>query len=213
MPVVTISRQFGAGGHTLGETVAKRFGYQLVDRSIVHQVAREANVSVKWVEAVEQEAGGLVMRLVHSLISTSFIERVLGDSGSDFDEKKYVQFIKRIIQDVAKAGDAVIVGRGAQFILPDSEETVKVLLVGDLEDRIRFMMNHYDLTRTKAEELVRREEKRRSTFLKVFYSGDPDDPSLYTLVINTSRVSLEEAEDAIMELLGHILDEYASPIW
>ncbi|MEW5723547.1 MAG: cytidylate kinase-like family protein [Thermodesulfobacteriota bacterium] len=213
MPVVTISRQFGAGGHTLGEMVAQRFGYQLVDQGVIHQIAQEAKVSVNWVEAVEKETGGLVMRIVNSLVSSSFIERLLGEPGADFDEKKYVQFVKRIIRDIAREGDAVIVGRGAQFILPEKEDIIKVLLVADLEDRIKFMMEHYDLARAKAEELVLREEKRRTVFLKVFYPGDPDDPKLYTMVINTGRVSLAEAEDLVTGLLGRILDEHASPIW
>ncbi len=213
MPVVTISRQFGAGGHTLGKTISERLGYLLVDRAIVEKIADEANVSVKWVEAVEREAGGLVMRLVNSLVSTNFIERLLGERGSDFDEKKYIRFLTRIIHDLAEDGDVVIVGRGAQFILPRQENIVKILLVAELEDRVKFMMKNYNMTRPSAEDLVRREEKRRAAFLKTFHPGNPDDPSQYTMVINSSRMSLKEAEDLITEYLGDILDMYARPIW
>jgi CMP/dCMP kinase len=213
MPVVTISRQFGAGGHTLGETVAKHLGYQLVDRDIVAQVAKEANVSPKWVEAVEKDAGGLLMRLVSGLVSSSFIERLLGESGSDFDEKKYLQLVRQVITKIADEGDVVLVGRGSQFILPESEQTIKVLLVAELEDRIKFMMSNYNLTKAKAEQLVRKEEKRRSAFLKLFDSHDPDDAGLYNLVINTSRLSLGEAESLVIDLVGLVADEYARPIW
>jgi cytidylate kinase len=213
MPVVTISRQFGAGGHTLGDTVAQRFGYQLVDRDIVAQVAKEANVSTKWVEAVEQDAGGLLMKICGRLVSSSVIERILGDTGSDFDEKKYLRFVNKVIQDLAAEGDVVLIGRGSQFILPDHEQIIKVLLVAELEDRIKFMMEHYNLTKSKAELIVQKEEKRRLTFLKLFDSRHPDDPSIYSLVINTSRTSLAEAEALISNLVGRVLDEYATPIW
>jgi cytidylate kinase len=61
--------------------------------------------------------------------------------------------------------------------------------------------------------LCKKEEKRRLTFLKLFDSRHPDDPSIYSLVINTSRTSLAEAEALISNLVGRVLDEYATPIW
>ncbi|MFP4477371.1 MAG: AAA family ATPase [Desulfatibacillaceae bacterium] len=204
MAVVTISRQFGAGGHTLGTTLAEKLGYQLVDREILKQIAEEAKVSIKWVEAVEKEAGGLLMRLVNSMVSASFIDRLIGEERADFDEKKYLSFVRRIITDIGDEGNAVIVGRGAQFILPDREDVIKILLVAELKDRIKFMSRHYDLNRNRAEDLVRREDKRRSTILGIFHSGNPDKPHLYTLVFNTSSISMEEAEDTIVNLVGRI---------
>jgi cytidylate kinase len=213
MPVVTISRQFGAGGHTLGQAVAAHLGYQLVDRDIVAQVAKEANVSGKWADAVETDTGGLLAGLVSRVMSESSIERSFGESVSEFDEKKYLPLIKQVITKVAAEGDAVLVGRGSQFILPDSEQTIKVLLVAELEDRIRFMMTNYNLTRAKAEPLVRKEEKRRIAFLKLFDKRNPDEAGLYSLVINTSRQSLKEAESLILGLVGLVADEYARPIW
>lgn len=213
MPVVTISRQFGAGGHTLGKIIAERFGYQLVDRDIVAQVAKEANVSVGWVEAVEHDAGGLLVRIANRLVSSDFIERILGDTGSDFDQNKYVQFITKIISNLADEGNVLIVGRGSQFILDQNEQIIKVLLVAELEDRIKFMMEHYDLTKSKAEQLVRKEEKRRCSFLKLFDETNPDASDIYSLVLNTSRVSLKEAEDIIADLILKVVDEYAAPIW
>lgn len=214
MPVITISRQFGAGGHTLGRNLARRLGYNIIDRGIIAQIAETANVSVKWVEAVEKEAGGgLTMRLINRLVSPHFLERVTGDSGVHFDEDQYLRFIRRIITDVTAEGDVVVVGRGAQFILPDHEQIIKILLVGDLEDRTRFIMAHYHLNYMEAQQWIHREEKRRIGFLRLLRPGDPDDPRLYTLVVNTSRVSLDEAENLIVTLVGRIVDEYAQPIW
>ena len=193
MPVVTISRQFGAGGHTLGEHLAKKFGYQLVDRDIIREVAKEANVSADWVEAIEKDAGGLLLKVTSSLVSSNFIERLLGESASDFDEKKYVQFVQKVITQAAARGNVVLVGRGGQFVLPDGPQTIKILLVAELSDRIKFMMDHYNLTRSRAELVVRKEEKRRQTFLSIFSPRNPDDPSLYSICLNTSRISLDEA--------------------
>ena len=112
MAVITISRQFGAGGHTLGGSLAARLGYQLVDRELLLEIARQADVSIDWVEAVREEAGGLMTRLIDGLVSSRFIERVVGDSASYFDEKKYIRFFRKVTLEVAREGDVVFVGGG-----------------------------------------------------------------------------------------------------
>ena len=213
MPVITISRQFGAGAHTLGRNLAQRLGFQLIDREIIRQVAEEADVSEKWVEAIERDPGGLLLRMVNRLVRPNFIERLLQEKGKDFDERKYVALVTRIIEKIAEEGEVVIVGRGAQFILPDNETTIKLLMLADFEDRIRYLADSYELSQSTARDLIRREDGRRINYLKLFHSGNPDDPTLYTAVLNTSRMSLDEAEDLIVGLAGRIMDANASPIW
>ncbi|MBI9073987.1 MAG: cytidylate kinase-like family protein [Desulfatibacillum sp.] len=207
MSVVTISRQFGAGGHTLAESLSNRLDYKLVDRLLVEKIAEEAKVSVQWVEAVEREAGGLLMRLVHSMVSSSFIDRLLGEDRQDFGEERYIKFLSHVVTNLwQEGGKVVIVGRGAQFILPNSEDIVKVLLVAELPDRIKFLEEHYKISTTKATELVRREDQRRSKTLKLFYDGNPDDPSFYTMVFNTSYVNIQEVEDLVVHLMEKIYE-------
>ncbi len=213
MAVVTISRQFGAGGYTLGKMLAARLNYQLVERDILSQVAREANVSAQWVEAVEKEAGGLLMRIISGLVSSEFIERQTRNSASDFDEKKYYAFLKKVVRQVAEDDEAVIIGRGGQFILGSDSEIVKVLLVAGMEDRIKFIMEHYHQSQNQAEQWIKKEEKRRTSFLKQLDPRDPDDPSIYDLIINTTRITLPEAEEMIAGLVGLVVDEHAKPIW
>ena len=213
MPVISLSRQFGAGGKTLGERVAKRLKFEFLDEILVHKLAREANVSARWVEGVAREAGGHLMRFLNALVPTSFIERHVGESGSDFDETKYVQFLTKVMEEVAEEDNVIILGRGSQFILRKNPKAVMVLLVAELDDRIKFIMEHYGLERAKAEATVSRHEKMRIRFLKNIYSGDPNDPSLYHMVLNTSLICMETAENLICEMVGSIVDRTAKPIW
>ncbi|ACL06591.1 cytidylate kinase-like family protein [Desulfatibacillum aliphaticivorans] len=210
MSVVTISRQFGAGGHTLAETLSQRLGYDLVDRLLIEKIAEEAKVSVQWVEAIEREAGGLLMKLVNSMVSSSFIDRLLGEDRQDFSEERYIKFLKSVVTNLwQEGGKVVIVGRGAQFILPDSEDIVKVLLVADLPDRIKFLEEHYKMSTAKATELVRREDKRRAKTLGLFYGGNADDPNLYTMVFNTSALKIDEVEELVVHLMEKIYENGA----
>ncbi len=213
MAILCISRQFGAGGKTLGEKVSETLGYQFVDEGLMEKVAEEANVSVRWVEGVEREAGGYLMRFLSSVVPSSFIDRHLGDSGKDFDEKRYVSFLSKVIEDLSEANNVVFLGRGSQFILADNPEAVRILLVAERPDRIKFMQKHYNLDREKAEAVVNREARKRERFLRNFHQGDPNDPSLYHMVINTSLLSLEAAKEQICELVLRQIEVNAKPIW
>lgn len=201
MTVLILSRQFGAGGKTLGENLAKRLGFQFVDRDIIAQVAREANVSVDWVVAVERETGGRLMKILSKMVSGDFIQRMLSDSGSDFDEEKYAAFVKKVVKDIAKEGNTVILGRGSQFIVPDQPGVFKVLLVGEKADREKFLEKKYKLSAAEARQVVAKEDRKRAAFLVGMDAKSPDDPLLYHLCINTSKMSLEQAEEMIVDLI------------
>jgi len=201
MAVVSISRQYGAGGQVIGEMVAQRLGYRMVNRAILTEVAQKAGVSLRSVEDAEKEAGGLLSRLVAEVVKASPYVRNLPDYSATFDESDYRAFLKRVIADMAAQGSLVIIGRGSQFVLRDHPGAVRVMLVAQEEDRIKRLMSHYRLDRERAEQVARREEKKRIAFLKAFdATRDPDDPGLYHLVLNTSLVSLELAADFIAQL-------------
>ncbi|MFH1060361.1 MAG: cytidylate kinase-like family protein [Pseudomonadota bacterium] len=200
MAVVSISRQYGAGGRIMGEKIAEKLGYRLVDRAILTEVAHKAGVSVRSVQDVEQEAGGLLSRLVNELVKASPYVRNLPDYSATFDEEAYRAFLKKVIGEMAGQGNLVVVGRGSQLILRDTPGVVRVLLVASEEDRIERLMRHYKLDREHAEQVARREEKKRLAFLRAFAAGEPDDPSLYHLVINTSLVKLDLAADLVTQV-------------
>ncbi len=202
MSVLCISRQFGAGGKTLGKRLAKRLGWTFVYQDVLNEVAKEAKVSTEWVEAVDKEAGDWLMRFVNSLVATDFIERHLGDNLHDFDENRYRQFLGKVINSVADRGDAVILGRGAQFILANRTDAFRVLLVASHDDRIKFMMDNYNLSKDKAEHLVEKEVRRRTRFVESMGVDKPDDPCHYHLVVNTSLLDLDQAEGLILDMVS-----------
>ena len=123
MAVLSISRQFGAGGWTLGKSIAKRLDYKFVSYRIINEVAKEANVSVEWIKGVEKQAGDWLMRYLTKMVDSSFIDRHVGDSKTDFDEKRYITFLQKIVNRIADEDNVVILGRGSQFILQDRRNT------------------------------------------------------------------------------------------
>jgi cytidylate kinase len=203
MAVITISRQFGAGGITLGKMIADSLGYTFADNDIIQRVAKEANVSTHWIESFEKEAGSKLSRFISSMVSKRWLDRVLSDERGYLDEQIYLDYLVLIVAQFADEGDVVILGRGSQYILDDHPDAVHILLVDELENRIRFMMNRYEMSRKKAERLVINEDRRRVSLYKRLGKSDYESPQLYHMVLNMGRLDLETARDMVCNLVEH----------
>ena len=200
MAVITISRQFGAGGKTLGKMVADKLGYDFADNDIIQMVAEAANVSPQFVESVEQEAGSKLARVLSGMVSKSLVDRILKDERGYIDEQLYIDYLVVIIAQVAEEGNAVILGRGSQYILHDHPEAYHVLLIDEFENRVKFMMKHYDLPYSKAAKVVGNEDKRRMNLYRKIGKTDYDNPALYHMVLNMNRMDMDKALQMVCRL-------------
>jgi len=202
MAVVTISRQYGAGGKTLGQMVARKLGYYFAEDDIIQIVAREARVSKDWVECIEREAGSTLLKFISGPGRKKFMQRCSDTQKGYIDEEIYVDLLNQIITKIAKVGNAVILGRGSQYILKGHKGVYHVLLVADRTDRLKFMQEHYSLSPAKAKQVVNRREKRRANLYRKLGRKDYDQPHLYHLVLNMSQLNLRRALKLICALVG-----------
>jgi cytidylate kinase len=202
MAVITISRQFGAGGITLGKMVAEKFGYTFADTEIIKMVAEMANVSTHFVETVEREAGGKFAKFISKTVSKPLVERILKDERGYIDEEIYLDYLVLIIAQMSDDGDVVILGRGSQYILNDHPDAYHVLLIDTFENRVRFMQKNYDLSQARATQAVKNEDKRRKNLYKKLGKTDYDNPDLYHLVLNGNRIHLDKMLQLVTELVN-----------
>jgi len=200
MAVITISRQFGAGGITLGKMIAKKFGYTFADTEIIKMVAEMANVSTHFVNTVEKEAGGKFSKFISKTVSKPLVGRILKDERGYIDEEIYLDYLVLIIAQMGDDGDVVILGRGSQYILNDHPDAYHILLINTFENRVRFMRDNYDLSQNRAVHVVKNEDKRRLNLYKKLGKTDYDNPELYHLVLNMGRISLDKASKLICNL-------------
>ncbi len=200
MAVITISRQFGAGGRTLGKMVADKLGYAFYDNELIQMVAEKAKVSKSWVESMEKEAGGAFQRFITGLVSKSLVDRILSGERGYMDEEIYVDMLHKIITNLAEEDNAVIVGRGGQYILQGRENTCHALLVSDFDDRIYFMEKHYKMSHKQAYQAVTSDDRRRANLYKKFGRQDYEKPSLYHLILNMSLFDLDKACQLLVKL-------------
>jgi cytidylate kinase len=201
MAVITISRQFGAGGITLGKMIAEKLGYSFADTEIIKMVAEMANVSTNFVETVEKEAGGKFSKLINRLVSKPLMERVLKDGHGYIDEEIYLDYLVLIIARLADEGNVVILGRGSQYILNDHPDAYHFLLINEFENRVNFMQERYQLSQARAAQVVRSEDKRRLNLYRKLHKTDYDKPSLYHMVLNMNKISLEKSMELVCRLV------------
>ncbi|RLC21260.1 MAG: cytidylate kinase-like family protein [Deltaproteobacteria bacterium] len=201
MAVITVSRQFGAGGKTLGKMISSKMEYSLVDNEIIQMVATKAKVSTNWVESIEKEAGGKFLKFISGVVPKSLVDRVLDDKRGYIDEEIYVDSLRTIISKIADEGNTIIIGRGGQYILKDQKNAFHLLLIGEKDDRVKFMESHYDLTTRQATQAVEMDDKRRINLYRKFGKKDYDHPDLYHLVLNMSKVSLKVACEVVCKLV------------
>ena len=201
MATITISRQFGAGGTTLGARLAKRLGYRYVDDELIKEVAKKAGVSPSQVRTFEKSGTSKLMKLLDWVVNPQFIERHTSEK-SQLTELRYVKEIKDILLNLHQKGNVVIIGRGGNYTLKKYPETIHVLLVADMEHRVQFLCEKYNMRKGEAESAVKRADMIRTRFLNCFSTqGSHDDPLLYTMTLNMTDVTMDKAEDLVVRLV------------
>jgi cytidylate kinase len=201
MAVITLSRLFGAGGKTLGNMVAKKLGYCFLDDEIIRLIAEKMQ-SIDWLSTIEKDFGGKLAPCISSLLLKKRMEMILDDKKGDVDDTISMKILQQIISQVAEEGNAVIVGRGGQYVLRDHKDALHVLLVADLEDRVQFMEERYHLSLKKALHVVNRQDKRRQNFYRILGKADYDQPDIYHMVLNMSRLTLDKACELLTVLVN-----------
>jgi cytidylate kinase len=186
---ITVSREFGALGHTVAAELGKRLGWPVYDQEIIHKIAEEIGRPSFEVAGFDEKPAG-------------WFEDFLCSLGSEYRASPtgYLRKLAGVVRGLGAMGRCVLVGRGANFILPP-RSTLRVRLVADLPDRIHAVARLKGITEREAAREVERTDRERSLFVSRNFGKDPADPHHYDLVINTSSVGVEGAADIILAAL------------
>jgi cytidylate kinase len=191
VPVITISRQLGSLGDEIGRDVAARLGLRLVDQDIIEDVAQRLGVSPATIVNLDERDANVVSELVRTMrrLYPATIGSQTSDPNAEVDEAAYLQVVRQVIWEVARAGDAVIIGRGAAFILGEHPDTLHALVVAPTDVRLERIMAAQGLDRGQAARRLRESDGNRARHLRHFYGANWLDVSYYDLVVNTGHFS------------------------
>ena len=196
IPVITLAMEPGSGGSLIAEKVAQRLGFHWFHRDIVQQIAKTAKIRSTVINTLEKERLSGIKDFVSSLMEDQYIH-----------PDTYLKHLLVVVSTIAKHGRAVIVGRGANFILP-AEDIFAVRVICPLDKRIREVALAYRVSTEEAKRRVIQRESRRKAFVRRTFNADISDPIHYDLIINTGKISIDAAvETVIAAVMANVGDK------
>jgi cytidylate kinase len=205
MPVITISRQFGAGGSSVARLVADRLHLDVVDQVLIAEIARRASLSPEDVRAVDERSVSLLDRLAATFTPLAAGMGVAWDPpypDAAYDPRREVLLLTQdIVREVARAGNVIIVGRGGAHLLRDHPGALHVFLHADVAFRRRIIMEREELDAAQTTRRIHQMDANRAAYNRQVYGRDWLDVRLYDLAIDTGRVGFQSAAGIILTAL------------
>lgn len=202
--IITIAREYGSGGHLLGEMLSKELGIKLYDKEFIHLVAEKSGINEQYIKKNEQSIPSFWLKCILGKNSEQSLERSLSS-----DDVLFVAESK-IIQELAEKGPCIIVGRCADFVLRDYPNLIKVFCYSDLRSACVRCVQEYGVSEEKAESEIKRINHNRIAHYE-YYTGDKwGEPHHYNLMINTGSIDLSVACNLIKSIYKNRIKENLS---
>lgn len=200
--IVTITRQYGSGGHDIGKALADRLNIPFYDKELISLAAKESGVCPQIFENVDERAtNSLLYSLSVGLYNYGNGFSSMGDL--PVNDRLYI-LQHKIIKELAEKGPMVVVGRCADYVLKDNSNAVKIFIYADIDSRIKRAVERNDIDPARAKQAVLKADKNRANYYS-FYSGKKwGVADNYDLCINSTHISTEQAVDIIIDFMNII---------
>lgn len=207
--IITISREYGSGGRLIGKKVAESLGYEFFDKEIIDMAAQESGLSPEFIKKTEQNlsSGFLYNLLLGTSYSGTAANTPQSINGSQIlplaDQVFNAE--RKTILNIAKKGNAVIVGRCADYILSTSDEIDKktvlnVFIYGEIDEKLKRIEELYKETESAAKKTILQIDKRRANHYNTFTENTWGDRKNYDIMINSSTAGIETTAAIISEI-------------
>lgn len=199
--LITISREFGAGGSLVAEHAARALGWRLVDNDFVARVAARAGIPEATVALRDERAPGFREWLLRAL-SRAAPELIAPPSPlppAELEEAALVKVTEGVVADLAMEGRVVLVGRAAPAVLARKGDALHVRIIAPRADRIRAVMARQALGPADAERLMDDTDRNRQRYHREYYDRDWANPAHYHLVLNTGLLGYPGAGDVVVD--------------
>ena len=189
--IITISREFGSGGRTIGKALAERLGYQFYDKEIIDKIVEKTGYDKKIIEEQGEYAPG------KNIFSYAFVGRTInGMSVSD-----YLWNVQReIILEIAKNEDCVIVGRCADYILRERKDVLNVYIHADKEFRAKRIVDLYGESKDKPLRRIEDKDKKRAVNYKYYTDQVWGMSKNYHISLDSSKLGIDRCVELLADL-------------
>lgn len=188
--VITVSREPGSGGNLVARGISEKLGLDLFHQEVIHEITQSANVSARFVQTLDEKAMTVLDEWIASLVD----DRHLWPD-------QYLQHLMKVVGTIGEHGSAVMVGRGANFIVPP-EKRMRVRIVAPMDFRVKSVAEEFKVSARAAKRRIVHTESDRRAFIRKYFNAAIDDPSNYDLIINTGTISVALAVESVIGALG-----------
>lgn len=184
-PYITLSREVGTLSSQIAQRLGLRLSFQVLDKELLEFMAEKYHLPLHMLEVVDETTANWF----HEALAKWLDHRAV-------TQAEYVGRMGRFILLAAQYGEAIFVGRGAQFLLPE-ERGLRVRIVGSRESRIDRVMELHSMNRSEATQFVESTDRGRAEFVHRYFGADAADPHLYDLVVNMDHLDPLHAAELI----------------
>jgi cytidylate kinase len=200
--VITIAREFGAGGSELATALGERLGWPVLDHDLPARVAARLQLDPNAVERMDEHAPTLLARVASAMLVCPPEAPMFVDTADVLSPDSVAEAASAEIREAVRTPPLVIVGHGAQCLLRGRPGTLHLRLVAPIEDRIARVCGRLGCEPRTAASRVRQVDDERHAYIRRYHDAEWRDPLLYDLQINTGRVPIPAAA----ELVAHVVE-------
>ena len=187
--IITISREFGSGGRTIGKRTAEALGIPCYDRELIQKLAAKSGFSEVYIEDTGESAPG-------GFLASAFSHRYGETNNADYLWK--VQY--QVITELAEQGPCVIVGRCADYILQDKADCLRVFIHADMKFRAERIVKEYGEREISPEQRLREKDKRRAAYHRFYTDMKWGHAQNYDLTLNSGTLGIDRCVEIIRSL-------------
>ena len=191
--IITISREFGSGGRSIGKLVAEKLGYRFFDSELVNKVAQRSGFSPEFIE----ESGEYASARSSLLFALATASQYSAD-GLSMHDRLYIEQTK-IIEEITAEGDCVIVGRCADYILRDRKDCLNVFIHADMESRAKRIVERYGECDKSPEKRLTEKDQKRKVYYKNYTGRNWGQAQNYDICLNSGALGIETCAELIVQ--------------
>jgi cytidylate kinase len=207
--VITVEREYGSGGGLIAKKLADHLGWQLWDHAITCEIAKRLNCDITEVEQREERCDTTFYRLLKTFMRGSYEDQIGSRGVEMLDAEELAHIFEALALEIARKGNAVIVGRGAPWFLRNRDDVFHLFVYSSREDKVRRVRaSGHSLH--EAEELVERVDRERAAFVKKYYDKTWPQRDLYHMMVN-SKVGEQTVVDLALKEI-QVLNAAAVPV-
>ena len=191
IPVITISRELGSSGSIVADKLAEKLEFDIFNKKFIQDIAESTKISEIFFETIDEKGVSVWNEWISSLVDHRHLW-----------PDQYLKHLMKVVGTIGKHGRAIILGRGANFVLPPGRR-FRVRIVAPEKKRVKKVSADYGVPLNEAKRLIIKTESDRRAFIRKYFNADIADPLNYDLIINTGTISIDAATDAIKGALDH----------